>query len=208
MSQTVQVNGTMIEEVEQYAYLGQLVRMSDSTEAEITRRCAQAWQAFGRANIIFKGDFPTCLKRQTFDQCILPVLLYGCETWKTTKKLRTKLQVTQRAMERTMLGITRRDRKRNSWIREKTGVRCVLRTAAKLKWSWAGHVARQIDERWTKATTEWHPRDGTRRRGRQKTRWEDSIRKTVGVAWKRLAQDRCNWKHHREAFIQQWIETG
>ena len=51
------------------------------------------------------------MKRKIFNQCIWPVLTYGCETWTSTKKINQRLAVTQRAMERSMLGITRRGRK-------------------------------------------------------------------------------------------------
>ena len=207
-AKTITVNGTQIEEVEQYVYLGQLVSLTDGTEAEISRRCAQAWQAFGKAKPLFKSDLPICLKRQVFDQCILPVFLYGCETWKTTKRQRSKLIVPQRAMERSLLKITRRDRKKNEWIRQQTGVKDVLESAARLKWSWAGHVARKNDGRWTKSVTDWYPRDGVRRKGRQKIRWVDDIRKVAGTNWIRKAQDRAQWKRHAEAFVQQWTDHG
>ena len=176
-AKTITVNGTQIEEVEQYVYLGQLVSLTDGTVAEISRRCAQAWQAFGKAKPLFKSDLPISLKRQVFEQCILPVFLYGCETWKTIKRQRSKLIGTQRAMERSLLKITRRNRKKNEWIRQQTGVKDVLESAARLKWSWAGHVARKNDGRWTKSVTDWYPRDGVRRKGRQKTRWVDDIRR-------------------------------
>ena len=207
-AKSVYTDGTIIKEVDEYVYLGHLVGMNNSTDKEIRRRCIQAWQAFNNAKDIFKSDMPLCLKRHTFNQCILPVLTYGCEVWKTTKKQRNKLQVTQRAMERAMLKITRRDRKKNSWLRQQTKVADVLETAAKLKWSWAGHVARRHDGRWTKLVTEWYPRDEKRRQGRQRTRWEDSIRKVAGTTWMRDAQDRRGWRSHKEAFIQQWIEKG
>ena len=111
-------------------------------------------------------------------------------------------------MERTMLKILRRDRMKNTWIREKTKVKDVLSEAAKRKWRWAGHVARQRDGRWTKEVTEWYPRDGRRRRGRQKTRWMDDITSVAGNNWISAAQERAKWKLHVEAFIQQWIDNG
>ena len=43
----------------------------------------------------------------------------------------------------------RRDRKRNEWIRTQTKVEDVIKTAKKMKWRWAGHIARRTDGRWT-----------------------------------------------------------
>ena len=53
-------------------------------------------------------------------------MTYGSETWSLTKKQRERLAVAQRDMERSMLGITRKDKKCNEWIREKTGVDDIL----------------------------------------------------------------------------------
>ena len=82
---------------------------------------------------------------------------FGSETWKLTKQAENLLRVAQRAMERAMLGITLRDRKRSTWIREKTKVRDIVQVVKQQKWRWAGHVARMNDNRWTKRLTDWYP---------------------------------------------------
>ena len=52
-----------------------------SREQEIKRRITLGWQAFGRASVIFKNnEIPTCLKRQVYNQCIIPTVTYGSET--------------------------------------------------------------------------------------------------------------------------------
>ena len=83
-------------------------------------------------------------------------MTYGCETWKLTKQAENSLRVAQRAMERAMLGITLRDRKRSTWIREKTKVKDIVQVVKQLKWRWAGHAARMSDNRSTKRLTELH----------------------------------------------------
>ena len=61
------------------------------------------------------------LENQIFhDQCIIPVLSYGVETWTTTKRLEKKLKVTERAMERVLIGVTRKDRVSNQDLRKNT----------------------------------------------------------------------------------------
>eukprot|EP00794_Sanderia_malayensis_P006478 gene6478-7217_t len=94
-------------------------------------------------------------------------------------------------MERMMTGYSRRDRKTNVWVRERSKVRDVITTAKSIKWRWAGHVARMDDERWTQLTTEWQPIHGKRARGRPKTRWRDELVITTNtIAWKRIAKNR------------------
>ncbi|KAK6749331.1 hypothetical protein RB195_001751 [Necator americanus] len=41
---------------------------------------------------------------------------------------------------------------------------------SKAKHRWAGHIMRRIDDRWTKRTLEWIPRNAKRPRGRPPTR--------------------------------------
>lgn len=53
-------------------------------------------------------------------------MTYGAETWTTTKNMNQKLLVAQRAMERIMLGITRKERWRNTVIRQLTKVEDVI----------------------------------------------------------------------------------
>ncbi|CAH2244410.1 jg25356 [Pararge aegeria aegeria] len=59
-----------------------------------------------------------------------------------------RLRVTQRAMERAMLGVSLRDQIRNEEIRRRTRVTDIAQRVAKLKWQWAGHIARRTDGRW------------------------------------------------------------
>lgn len=77
-------------------------------------------------------------------------MTYEMETVSLTVKTTNKLRVTQRDIERIMLRISLRDRIRNEEIR-RTKVEDVIARIAKLKWNWVGHVARQGEERWTKA---------------------------------------------------------
>ncbi len=81
------------------------------------------------------NNLPLSLKRKVYNQCILPVLTYGSKTWHLTKEQEQKLRSAQRGMERKMLGITWRDRKRATWIREQTKVEDILMTIKKKKCS-------------------------------------------------------------------------
>ncbi|CAH2251949.1 jg13826 [Pararge aegeria aegeria] len=53
-----------------------------------------------------------------------------------------------RAMERAMLGVYLRDQIRNEEIRKRTRVTDIAQRVAKLKWQWAGQLARRTDGPW------------------------------------------------------------
>ena len=208
-NKTITVNGRVIEQVENYIYLGKNISLENDTAAEVKRRIQLAWAKFGKLTLIFRDkDLPISLKKQIFNQCIIPVLSYGAETWTTTKKLEKKLRVTERAMERIMVGVTKRDKVKNIDLREKTKVRDIIHEIKTKKWRWAGHLARRQDSRWTHRVTEWTPRECTRSRGRQSRRWMDEIKGSQGITWMRSACDRKKWKREEEAFLQQWREIG
>ena len=199
----IKVDNEILEVTKEYIYLGQLVTMCGNFIPEINRRIKLGWSAFGRNSMIFKSNMPLYLKKKTFDQCILPVLTYGCETWTLNTTIVHKLQVAQRNMERSMLGITRRDRKRIDWIRQKTKVSDIVERIKSLKWSWAGHVARRTDDRWTRKVLEWYPRGVKRPRKRPQDRWDRDIRRTAGNSWMTKAGDRDCWTRLRETYIRQ-----
>ena len=130
----IKIDGETIGIVDEYVYLGQLKTSNAKLTDEINRRCKMAWSSFGRLHFIFKSKIPMCLKRKVYNQCVLPVMMYGCETWTLNAQTIQRLRVTQRAMERCMLGITRRDRKTNEWIRAQTKVEDTIKTTKQMKW--------------------------------------------------------------------------
>ena len=147
------------------------------------------------------------LRKRIFDQCVLTTIVYGSETWKTTHETEQKLMTTQRAMERKMLHLSLRDKVRHSIIRKKTKVQDIMEKIKAAKWKWAGHLTRVKDNRWTKRLTEWQPRTGKRRRGRQKRRWRDDITSYMGSAtWTRTAMRRLEWKRPKEDFTRHWMK--
>ena len=206
----VTIDNQQIENVSQYVYLGHNITLGkENQRAEITRRIALAWAAFGKLTYILKNpEVPINLKRKVYNSCILPVATYGLETMALTVKSASRLRVTQRAMERAMLNISLRDKIRNVEIRRRTKVNDVMEEIAANKWRWAGHVARQDSNRWTLKTLQWRPRETKRSRGRPQRRWVDDIRETAGRNWMRQARDRQAWKNMEEAYIQEWMEKG
>ncbi|XP_072938827.1 uncharacterized protein [Epargyreus clarus] len=205
----VVVDGVTLEVVDEYVYLGQIIQMGKSNfEKEVTRRIRLGWAAFGKLRDIFSSKIPQSLKSKMFEQCVLPVMTYGAETWSFTVSLIRRLKVAQRAMERAMLGISLRDRIRNEEIRRRTKVTDIALKISKLKWQWAGHIVRRTDNRWGRKVLEWRPRLGKRSTGRPPTRWTDDLKRTAGNRWMQTAQDRSEWRRLGEAYVQQWTSKG
>ena len=85
-----------------------------------------------------------------------------------------------------MLNITYRERKTNMWVREKTKVTDVIEQVRRRKWTWARHVSRIQDNRWTLCITTWKPYERKRPNGRPARRWRDDLDKYWnGTTWQR-----------------------
>lgn len=207
---SITVDGVSLEKVDEYIYLGHKIKLGrENQNEEISRRIGLSWAAFGNLKYIFDDKkIPINLKRKVFNSCVLPVTTYGIETKPLTLQSANRLWVMQRAMERRMLGISLRDRIRNTEIRKMSKVIDVVGKSASLKWRWAGHVARREDGRWTKKIVQWRPRQHPRTRGRPPTRWRDDIIAKAGSRWMTIAENRQHWKQMEEAYVQEWIRKG
>jgi hypothetical protein len=97
-------------------------------------------------------------------------------------------------MERKILRVSLKARKKNEVIRHKTGMRDILNTADRPKWKWGGHIAQLDHTRWTHRLTMWDPIIGKRNVGRQRIRWADSLKRTAGMQWTTRARDRHMWR--------------
>lgn len=139
-----------------------------------------------------------------WEACVLPILTYEyvAQMWLLTDAQTRRLVATQRSMERSILGIRKKDKIRAKTIREKTNCRGVVHTIKKLKIKYAGHIARMGDERWGRKITFWVPYGHKRRRGRPVKSWRDEIIGKVGLPWCRVAQDRRRWKEVGDAYAR------
>lgn len=66
---------------------------------------------------------------------------YGSETWSVAAKYEKRLQKIQRAMERTVLGISRRQQVRNEEIRRKLQLKdVIIKVRMKKAWTNISHI--------------------------------------------------------------------
>ena len=109
--------------------------MENSTKQEVSIRIKAGWSVFGKYREIFLDrHLPMSLKRKVFNQCVLPAVTYGCQTWSLTKALVKKLETSQRAMERRMLNVKLKDRIRNTSIRQRTRLTDIVQYVNNTKW--------------------------------------------------------------------------
>jgi len=64
-----------IQNIEEYMYLGHIIRLGKQNQAaEVARRIGLSWAAFGRLRYILRDPkIPINLKQKVYETCILPV---------------------------------------------------------------------------------------------------------------------------------------
>ena len=74
-------------------------------------------------------------------------------------------------------------------VREKTMVTGVIEQVRRWKWTWAGHVSRIRDNRWSLHITTCKPYERKTSRGRQARRRRDELDDYWKGIWQRIAQE-------------------
>jgi len=137
------------------------------------------------------------IKNKIYRTIILPVVLYGCETWSLTLREERKLRVFENMVLRRIFG-PRIEEVTGEWRRlhnEETNVLYsspnIVRVIKSRRMRWAGHVAHMGEERGVCRVLVGKLK-GKRPLGRPRRRWVDNIRmnfQEVGcgyVDWPRI----------------------
>jgi hypothetical protein len=145
------------------------------------------------------------LKIKIYRNTILPVVLYGCETWSLTLREERRLRVFENRALRRVFG-PRREEVTGEWrklhneeLNDLYSLPNIVRVVKARRMRWAGHVARTGEERVVHMVLVGNP-EGKRPFGRPRRRWVDNIKMDVQEVgwgcgdWMEFAQDRDGWQ--------------
>jgi hypothetical protein len=144
------------------------------------------------------------LKIKIYKTVILPVVLYGCETWSLTLGEEHKLRVFENRVFRKVFGPKRKEdgswrKLHNDEFHNLYSSPNIVTVIKSRRMRWAGHVARMGVGRAFCRVLVGKP-EGKRPLGRPRRRWEDNIKMDLreigidGANWIQLAQDRVQWR--------------
>jgi len=100
-----------------------------------------------------------------------PSLLYGSETWVTTKRDMTRLEAAEMRFLRSVTGYRRLDKIRSEDIRQELEISGIQDVRLKYKQNWINHLERMDNIRLPKYALTYKPR-GRRDSGRPRKRWQ------------------------------------
>ena len=200
------------EMVEEFKYLGTTLTNQNSIQKEIKSRlklgnaCYHSVQNLLSSSLLSKN-----LKIKIYRTIILPVVLYGFETWSLTFREEHRLRVFENRMLRRIFG-PKRDGVTGEWRKlhneELNDLYCspnIVRVIKSRRMRWAGNVARMGKRRGLYRVLVAKP-EGMRPLGRPRRRWEDNIKMDLQeiecgrMDWIELAQDR----DRRQALVN-WL---
>jgi hypothetical protein len=144
------------------------------------------------------------LKIKIYKTVILPVVLYGCETWSLTLGEEHRLRVFENRVLRRIFGPKREEdgswrKLRNDELHDLYSSPNIIRVIKSRRMRWAGHVARMGEGRGAYRVLVGWP-EVKRPLGRPRHRWEDNIKMDLGeigidgANWIRPAQNRVQWR--------------
>ena len=138
---------------------------------------------------------PVKVKRKVYRTVVRQALMYWLETTGLSRKQEAEMEVAELKMLRFSLGVTREDRIENRYIRGSTHVRRMKDKLREGRLRWYEHVRRRDEDYVGRRVMEMDV-PGTRRRGRPKRRYMDSIKEDLREVGARVEDvtDRRRWR--------------
>ena len=171
------------------------MNIEGGTDADVKNRINKARVIFNILGKVWSAkNISRGTKMKIFNSNVNSVLLYGAETWKTTKAMLSKIQRFINYCLRKIMNI------RGSFA--KSNQDPINIQIKKRKWAWIGHTLRKPTNSITRQALKWNPQ-GKRSRGRHRNTWRrdtESELKEQGHNWnsaEKLAPNRvtkCRWR--------------
>ncbi|BHF80763.1 hypothetical protein SprV_0702389100 [Sparganum proliferum] len=198
----ISVNGTQLQVVENFPYLGGTLSHNTKIDDEVANRISKASQAFGRlqSTVWNRHGLQLSTKLKMYKAVILPTLLYGAETWTVYSKQARRLNHFHLSCLRRILRLNWQDRIPDTEVLERTGILSIYTILRQMQLRWSGHLVRMDDERLPKRLFYGDVATGSRRQGGQIRRYKDTLKSSLKrlqinpTNWEELALDRPTWR--------------
>jgi hypothetical protein len=135
----------------QFKYLGMTVTNQNLIKEEIKRRLNSGNACYHSVqNLLSSRPLSINVKIKIYKTIILPVILYGCETWSLALREEHRLRVFENRVLRRIFG-PKRDEVTGEWRkphnveqRDLYSLPSIIRIIKSKRMRWAGHVTRMV----------------------------------------------------------------
>ena len=190
----VEVGDCVLEAVDRFCYLGDMLSAGGGCMAAATARCRCAWGKF-RENLplLTSKPVPFDLRGRLFSSNVRSSMLHGTETWPMTSAALHRLCRNDHAMIRWICGVKPSDYPSMDELHAKLGICDLAILVRERRLRWFGHVMRSNGEI---NRVRSRPVPGRKGPGRPKKTWEECVKQDLQVCGLSEAgtQDRLLWR--------------
>ena len=190
----VEVGDCVLEAVDRFCNLGDMLSAGGGCMAAATARCRCAWGKF-RENLplLTSKPVPFDLRGRLFSSNVRSSMLHGTETWPMTSAALHRLCRNDRAMIRWICGVKPSDDPSMDELHAKLGICDLAILVRERRLRWFGHVMRSNGEI---NRVRSRPVPGRKGPGRPKKTWEECVKQDLKVCGLSEAgtQDRLSWR--------------
>jgi hypothetical protein len=186
----IKIDNKSFERVEEFKYLGKTLTNRNSIHEEIKSKlklgnaCYHSVQNLLSSRLLSKNT-----NIRAYRTIILPVVLYGCETWSLTLREEQRLRMFKHRVLRRIFG-PKRDEATGEWrklhneeLDDLYSSPNIIRVIKLRRMRWVGHVAHMGAKRGAYRVLVGRP-EGRRPLARRRHRWEDNIKMDLqDVGW-------------------------
>ena len=189
-------NGTVLEKVGRFCYLGDMLNADGGADSAVVTRIRCAWKKFRELSpMLTHSGASLKMKGKIYTSCVRSCMTYGSETWPMKAEHMTRLERTEMRMIRWMCRVSLKERTTNAALRLRMGIEAIDSVVRRGRLRWFGHVERKDDSDWVRKCMDLQV-VGPTPRGRPRKTWMEVVKsdmKAMGLK-REDAKDRDLWR--------------
>ncbi|KAJ8333487.1 hypothetical protein SKAU_G00414950 [Synaphobranchus kaupii] len=168
----ITIGGQEVKEVDKFTYLGATVCKEGGGMKDLRNRLSKARGTFVRLKKIWSSSsISRRTKMRLYKTLVVPVMLYGCETWKMNKGDDNAVDIFQNKCLRRILHIRWQDHISTDELLERAEMKPLSEEVKRRRWKMIGHILRQDQNNDSNIAMTWAP-EGKRKKRKAKNNME------------------------------------